>query len=71
MHQDAQDRRLSLFETGSILGEPGADSGGEGKSKRAEKDGVKITFLLAIFSARLDFPSILLSAPGSPRMDRE
>ena len=53
--KDAQDRRLSLFETGSILGEPGADSGGE--SKRAEKkNGVKITFLPAIFPARLDFP---------------
>ena len=27
------------------------------------------TFLRALFSARLDFPSAPLSAPGSPRMD--
>ena len=91
-----------------ILGDPGADSGGEGKSKRAEKYGTKKSkerreeplgtmsyqtsskrsppFWLLIdarkllcfsaqsegrmpyFSARLDFPSPQLSAPGSPRM---
>ena len=49
-HQDTQDGRLNLFETGSILGDPGTDSGGEGKSKRAEKNDTKITFLPAIFS---------------------
>ena len=27
-----------------ILGDPGADSGGEGKSKRAEKYGTKVIF---------------------------
>ena len=27
-----------------ILGDPGADSGGEGKSKRAEKYGTKLVF---------------------------
>ena len=53
--KDAQDRRLSLFETGSILGEPPMGASG-GESKRAEKNGVKITFLPAIFPARLDFP---------------
>ena len=84
-----------------------ADSGGEGKSKRAEKYGTKKSeerreeplgtmsyqtsskrskpfwlligarkllcfsahFLHAIFSARLDFPSTPLSAPGTPRME--
>ena len=46
-----------------ILGDPGADSGGEGKSKRAEKYGSKKSK-----ERRLDFPSPLLSAPGSPRM---
>ena len=96
-----------------ILGDPGADSGGEGKSKRAEKYGTKkskerreeplgkmsyqtsskrsppfwlllgarktqvfwhqssrrsLLFFLSYFSARLDFPSPRLSAPGSPRM---
>ena len=40
-----------------ILGDPGADSGGEGKSKR---------FLRAIFSTRLDFPSSPLSIQGWP-----
>ena len=68
-----------------ILGDTGADSGGEGKSKRAEKYGLKkskerreeplgtmsyrsLLFFEPYFSARLDFPSPPLSAPGSPRM---
>ena len=88
-----------------ILGDPGADSWGEGKSKQAEKYGTKKSkerpeeplgtmsyqtsskrsppFWLLIgarklavlyfsfvpyFSARLDFPSPPLSAPGSLRM---
>ena len=80
-----------------ILGDPGADSGDEKKSKRAEKHKFSgtnqkperrrpfgtglvrhcpqglfspfFTFLRAIyFSARLDFSSSPLSAPGSPRM---
>ena len=59
--------------------DPGADSGGEGKSKRAEKYGTKknkerreglsrrsLLFFELYFSARLDFPSPPLSAPGSP-----
>ena len=45
-----------------ILGDPGADKGGEGKSKRS------LLFFVPYFSARLDFPSSPLSAPGSPRM---
>ena len=32
---------LSQFPSRSILGDPGADSRGEGKSKRAEKYGTK------------------------------
>ena len=58
-----------------ILGDPGADSWGEGKSKRATK---KISeekssprsrlFFADNFVARLDFPSPQLSAPRSPRM---
>ena len=79
-----------------ILGDPGAESGDEGKSKREEKCGTKKSkerreellgtmsyqtsskrspsFWLLIgarklvFSTRLDFPSPLLSAPGSPKM---
>ena len=70
-----------------ILGDPGADKGGEGKSKRVEKyikneekTGEKspivprgssrrsLLFFVPHFSARLDFPSSPLSAPGSPRM---
>ena len=51
-------------EKGLILGDPGEDSGGEGKSRWAEK----VLFLVPYFSARLDFPSPPLSAPGSPRM---
>ena len=76
-----------------ILGDPEADGGGEGKSKRAEKYGTKknkerreeplgtmsyqtssngrrrsLFFFVPYFSARLDFPSPPLSAPGSPRM---
>ena len=60
----------------SILGDPGADSGGEGKSKRATKKigeeksrGRPLDFSSPIFLvARLDFPSPPLSATGSPRM---
>ena len=53
---------LTIHKAHIILGDPDrrADSGGEGKSKRAEKYGTKKT--------RLDFPSPPLSAPGSPRM---
>ena len=97
----------SSFESllAGILGDPGADKGGEGKSKRAEKyiwnEEKFVVFwhqseartaatvwnwsgktlspgaLLAVlyfssfhiyFSARLDFPTSPLSAPGSPRM---
>ena len=41
-----------------ILGDPGADSGGEGKSEGAEKYGTKksLLFFLPYFPARLDFP---------------
>ena len=71
---------LRPFARNLILGDPGADSGGKGKTKRAEKNGAKkskerreelfpfFTFLRAIFSARLVFPFPPLSAPGSPRM---
>ena len=95
VHGSLHDRRFI------ILGDPGADSGDEEKSKRAEKCMVRrkvmngekspwgqcltrpvpvrhcpqglfspfITFLRTIyFSARLDFSSSPLSAPGSPRM---
>ena len=48
-----------------ILGDPGADSGGKGKTKRAEKNGAKKRLE---DSARLVFPLPPLSAPGSPRM---
>ena len=50
----------------NILGHPGADSRGEGKSNRVEKYG--LLFFVPYFSARLDSPSPPLSAPGSPRM---
>ena len=61
-----------------ILGDPGADSGGDGKSKRAEKYGTKKSKQLAVlyfsfvsyFSACLAFLSPPLSAPGSPRMNQ-
>ena len=43
-----------------ILGDPGADSGGEGKSKR---------FLRAIFFTRLDFLSSSLSIRGWPGLN--
>ena len=36
-----QKTKLSFFMIKIILGDPGADSGGEGKSKRAEKYGTK------------------------------
>ena len=75
-------RTQQPFARNLILGDPGADSGGKGKTKRAEKNGAKkskerreelfpfFTFLRAIFSARLVFPFPFppLSAPGSPRM---
>ena len=76
-------RRLLQICCTHILGDPGADSGGKGKSKPEEKkwreeNGEKgekglfspfFTFLRAIFfSARLLFPLPPLSAPGSPRM---
>ena len=52
-----------------ILGDPGADSGDEGKSKRAEKyDILYFSSFHIYFPARLDFPSPPVSAPGSPRM---
>ena len=53
-----------IFSLGIIVRDPGADSGGKGKSKRAEKNGAPL------FSACLDFPLPPLSAPGSPRMIR-
>ena len=61
---------------GIILEDPGADSGGKGKTKRAEKNGVKksnssrrsLLFFAPFVSARLVFPLPPLSAPGSPRM---
>ena len=49
----------------SILGDPGADKGGEGKNIYGTK---KSKVFGPHFSARLDFPSSPLSAPGSPRM---
>ena len=86
-----------FFPRFSILGDPGGDSGDEGKSKQAEKYGTKkskerreeplgtmsyqtsskrsrfsrrsLLFFVPCFSACLDFPSPLLSAPGSPRMN--
>ena len=42
------DLKFSVWFT-LILGDPGADSGGKGKTKRAGKNGAKITFLRAIF----------------------
>ena len=53
----------------SILGDPGADSGSKGKSKRMPKKKKKKngTEKLYLFSL-LDFPLPPLSAPGSPRM---
>ena len=61
-----------------ILGDPGADIGGGGGGvkvyKRAGKNGAKkskehsLLFFAPISSARLDFSSPPLSAPGSPRM---
>ena len=51
----------------SILGDPGADSGSKGKSKRMQKKKKNGTKKLYLFSL-LDFPLPLLSAPESPRM---
>ena len=63
----------------SILGDPGADSVGEGNSKRAEnmsrrkvKNGEKsssrrsLHFFVPYFSARLDFPSPQTICPNCP-----
>ena len=47
-----------------ILGDPGTDSWGGEKSKRARKK----KFGRSFFLARLDFSPPPLSAPGSPRM---
>ena len=53
---------LLLCERG-VLGDPGADSGGEGKCKHS------LFFFAPLFSARLHSPPPpQLSAPGSPRM---
>ena len=64
-----------LFNTlGHILGDPGADSGGKGKTKRVKKNGEKerregsLLFFAPFFFARLVFPLSPLSVPGSPRM---
>ena len=70
--------KIEKWREKSILGDPGADSGGKGKSKRAEKCGTKKSNLAVLyfssfhiyFSARLDFPSPPLSTPGSPRMEK-
>ena len=50
-------KETRLTQVDPILGDPGADSGGEGKSQRAEK-----------YPRSLGFPSPPLSASGSPRM---
>ena len=66
---DTRDSLVGIFLGGlinRILGDPGADSGDEGKSKRAEKCGPKT---LLFFVPYIFFPSLPLSAPGSPRMD--
>ena len=57
---------------GHIVGFPGADSGSEGKYKRAEtKIGAMKSKERGIFPARfIYFPSPPLSAPGYPRMLR-
>ena len=52
-----------------MLGDPGADSGGKGKSKQAVKMAQrKVIIRFIFFFARLDFPLPSLSAPGSLRM---
>ena len=71
-------KSISVGATQGILGDPGADSRGEGKSKRAENkarrkvkngsSGRSLLFFVPYFSACLEFPSPPLSAPGSPRM---
>ena len=59
----------------NILGDPGADSEGEEKSKQAGKNGAKksrergeepcsLLFFAPFFSRRLDFPSPPLSEDG-------
>ena len=45
-----------------VLGDPGADNGGEEKCQHS------LFFFLPFFSARLHPPPPQLSAPGSPRM---
>ena len=55
-----------------ILWDPGAYSGGKGKTEQAEKNGAKKSkerlFFAPFFSARLVFPLPPLSASGSQRM---
>ena len=51
----------------AILGDPGADSECNGKSKRAEKMAVRKVENGIFFPARLDFPLPPLSTPRSPR----
>ena len=51
-----------------ILKDPGADSRVRGKFKWAEKKCREELLFCAIFTACLDFPLPLLSAPGSPRI---
>ena len=50
----------------TILGDPGADSGGDIVPRGSSN--LSLLFFVPHFSARLDFPSPPLSAPGSPRM---
>ena len=51
-----------------MLGDPGADSGGKGKSKQAVKMAQRKIILRAIFLASLYLSLPPLSAPGSLRM---
>ena len=58
-----------------ILGDPGADKGGEGKSKQAEKYGTKKSkerreepLGTMSYETSSNWSSPPLSAPGSPRM---
>ena len=60
---------------GQIVGARESLNGRKNKARRKEKNGEKssshrsLLFFVPYFSARLDFPSPPLSAPGSPRMD--
>ena len=51
-----------------ILKDAGADSGGKESLNGQKKNVAKNYFFYAIFTACLDFPLPLLSAPGSPRI---